>query len=257
VVNGDRTRLEQVAANLIDNAVKYTPAGGRIELWVGSDSRDAILRVRDTGVGIDRETLPVIFDAFVQASPTYHRSEGGIGLGLTLVKRLVELHDGTVSAASDGLGRGSEFVVRLPKADPNTAVATPRGRRQRAPRARHVLIVEDNSDVRDGLRMLLEAWGHRVEQAEDGERGLAMLRASHPEVLLVDLGLPGLDGHAVARAARAAPGGESVMLVAISGYAGAVDRTRADEAGFDAYLTKPVDVDALFEILGTRHRDLD
>jgi len=247
-VNVDRTRLEQVVTNLLDNAVKYTPAGGRIDLEVGNEDSDAILRVRDTGVGIDRETLPLIFDAFVQAGPTHQRSEGGIGLGLTLVKRLVELHEGTVSAASEGPGRGSEFVVRLPKAA-STIAPTSSGRPRSTPLARHVLIVEDNADVRDGLRMLLEAWGHRVEQAEDGERGLAVLRGSLPEVLLVDLGLPGIDGHSLARAARAAPGGESLLLVAISGYGGPADRARAKEAGFDAYLTKPVDTDELSGIL--------
>jgi signal transduction histidine kinase len=247
-VNVDRTRLEQVVTNLLDNAVKYTPVGGRIELEVVSEGSDAVLRVRDTGVGIDRETLPLIFDAFVQAGPPHQRSAGGIGLGLTLVKRLVELHEGTVSAASDGLGRGSEFVIRLPKAGSNM-VSTPSGKRRSSPLPRHVLIVEDNADVRDGLRMLLEAWGHRVEQAEDGERGLAVLQGSRPEVLLVDLGLPGIDGHSIARAARSAPGGESLLLVAISGYAGPADFTRAKEAGFDAYLTKPVDADELSGIL--------
>jgi CheY-like chemotaxis protein len=198
---------------------------------------------------MDRETLPLIFDLFVQARPTYDRSDGGLGLGLTLVRRLVELHGGMVSAASEGPGRGSEFVVRLPRSAPSKEVSTSLGKRLSPQRARHVLIVEDNDDVRDGLRMLLEAWGHRVEQAEDAARGLAVLQGSRPEVLLVDLGLPDLDGHSVARAARSAPDGESLLLVAISGYGGPVDRSRAREAGFDAYLTKPVDADALSEIL--------
>src|SRR5262249_55761445 len=158
-------------------AVKYTPAGGRIELEVGSEGSDAVLRIRDTGVGIDRETLPLIFDAFVQAGPTQHRPAGGGCRGVALRKRLVGRPAGTGSAARAAPGRGSEFVVRLRKAAPRTT-PTPSPRRRSSPLARHVLIVEDNADVRDGLRMLLEAWGHRVEQAEDGERGLAVLRAS-------------------------------------------------------------------------------
>jgi signal transduction histidine kinase/CheY-like chemotaxis protein len=248
-VSIDRTRMEQVVTNLLDNAVKYTPAGGRIELKVASEGGDAVLRVRDTGVGVDRETLPLIFDIFVQASPTHQRSEAGIGLGLTLVKRLVELHGGTVSAASDGPGRGAEFVVRLPRTASAKVMPRPQRGQRSSSRARHVLIVEDNEDVRDCLRMLLEAWGHRVEQAEDGNRGLEVLRASHPEVLLVDLGLPGIDGHSIARAARSAPDGERLLLVAISGYGAPTDRRRAEEAGFNAYLTKPVDADELSEIL--------
>jgi two-component system, sensor histidine kinase len=242
-VSVDRTRLEQVVTNLLDNAVKYTPAGGRIELQVGSENRDAVLRIRDTGVGIDREALPMIFDPFVQVNPAHHRTEGGIGLGLTLVKRLVELHDGTVSAASEGPGCGSEFVVRLPMGAPRK-VPTPSGKQRSSLLTRHVLVIEDNADVRDGLCMLLEAWGHRV----------AVLRASLPEVILVDLGLPGMDGHSIAREARSVPGGGGLLLVAISGYGGPADRTRAEEAGFNAYLTKPVDTNELSEILrmGTR-----
>jgi two-component system, sensor histidine kinase len=247
-VSVDRTRLEQVVTNLIDNAVKYTPTGGWIEVEVGSEGNDAVLRVRDTGVGIDRETLPLIFDAFVQASSP-HPSQGGIGLGLTLVKRLVELHDGTVSAASEGTGRGSEFVVRLPRATGAVTAPRPAKKRRSSPRARHVLIVEDNADVREPLRLLLEAWGHRVEQAQDARRGLSLLQSARPEVLLVDVGLPDLDGYSVARTARSAPDGQGLLLVAISGYGAPADRSRAKEAGFNAYLTKPINSDELFEIL--------
>ncbi|MGH7289034.1 MAG: ATP-binding protein [Myxococcota bacterium] len=248
-VKGDPTRLEQVVMNLLDNALKSTPPGGRIDVSIASEGSDAILRVRDTGVGIHPDALPLIFDPFVQANrTTFGRAEGGLGLGLTLVKRLVELHGGTVSASSPGPNRGSEFVVRLPRASdaitaPGPAEALP------AQRARHILIVDDHPDVREVLRLLLEAWGHRVEEAETGERGLEIIQRSHPDVILMDIGLPDLDGCSVARAVRSARGGNACLLVAITGYGGAADRRRTSEAGFDAHLTKPLNEDELARIL--------
>jgi signal transduction histidine kinase/CheY-like chemotaxis protein len=247
-VNVDPTRLEQVVLNLLDNAVKHTPPDGRIDLSIASEGGDAVLRVRDTGVGIQPESLPLIFEPFVQAD----RSAGGLGLGLTLVRRLVELHGGTVSAASAGQDRGSEFEVRLPR-EPY-----PRARRSagaRPPqRARRVLIVDDHPDVREVLRLRLEAWGHRVEEADTGRRGLEMIQHSRPDVVLVDVGLPDLDGCSVARAVRSEPGGDDFVLVAITGYGGAADRRRTREAGFDAHLTKPLDEDELARILGSERR---
>jgi CheY-like chemotaxis protein len=248
-VNGDPTRLEQVVSNLLDNAVKYTPPGGRVEVTIVAEGTDAVLRVRDTGVGIQQDTLPLIFDLFVQANQTLDRSEGGLGLGLTLVKRLVELHGGTVSASSAGPNRGSEFVVRLPRISDAAATPQPAEAEFLPPRARHILIIEDNRDFREGLRMLLESWGHRVEEAENGGRGLEIIHVSHPEIVLVDLGLPGLDGYAVARAVRSAPRGDAVLLVAITGYGRPKDRRRAQEVGFNAHLTKPVDPDELARVL--------
>jgi signal transduction histidine kinase/ActR/RegA family two-component response regulator len=254
-VNADPIRLEQVVMNLLDNAVKYTPPGGRIEVDIASEGSDAVLRVRDTGVGIEPDALPRIFDPFMQAPRSSRaRSEGGLGLGLTLVRRLVELQGGTVSASSAGMNRGSEFVVRLPRA--SNALAAPAS--VEAPpacrRARHVLIVEDHPGVREVLRLLLEAWGHRVEEAESGERGLEIIQRSRPEVVLVDIGLPDLDGCSVARAVRSAQGGDAYLLVAISGYGGAADRRRTSEAGFDAHLTKPLDEDELARILVSEER---
>jgi two-component system, sensor histidine kinase len=247
-VNVDPTRLEQVVLNLLGNAVKHTPPSGAIDLSIASEGSDAVLRVRDTGVGIPPEVLPRIFEPFVQAD----RSAGGLGLGLTLVKRLVELHGGAVSASSAGRGRGSEFEVRLPR------VPHPRARRSagaRPPqRARRVLIVEDHPDVREVLRVRLEAWGHRVEEADTGRRGLEMIQHSRPDVVLVDVGLPDLDGCAVARAVRSERGGDAYLLVAITGYGGAADRLRTREAGFDAHLTKPLDEDELARILGSERR---
>src|SRR5262245_40581332 len=250
-VSGDPIRLEQIVTNLLDNAVKYTPPGGRIDVRVTSEGPYAVLCVRDTGVGIDPDALPRIFDPFVQANPISDRSGAGLGLGLTLVKRLVELHGGTVSASSAGPNRGSEFVVRLPLASPAMRAPGPAEPPSASKRARHILIVEDNPDVREILRLLLEAWGHRVEEAESGERGLEILQRSHPDVLLVDIGLPDLDGCTVARAARSTRGGDALLLVAITGYGAAADRRRTREAGFDAHLTKPFDERELARILAS------
>jgi signal transduction histidine kinase/ActR/RegA family two-component response regulator len=248
-VNGDPTRLQQVVSNLLDNAVKYTPAGGRIELTVVAEGSDAVLRVRDTGVGISSDMLPRIFLPFVRANHPLDRSERGLGVGLALVKRLVELHGGTVTVSSAGPDRGSEFVVRLPRVSDATAPPPP-ARAERLPhRARHIVLIEDNRDFRYGLRRLLELWGHRVEEAATGGRGLELVRASRPEIVLVDLGLPDLDGYAVARSVRSAPGGNVILLVAVTGYGRPEDRRQAEEAGFDAHLTKPVNAEELAKIL--------
>jgi two-component system, sensor histidine kinase len=248
-VHGDPTRLEQVVSNLLDNAVKYTPLGGRVGLTIVADGPDAVLTVRDTGVGIPQDVLPLIFDLFVQANQTLERSEGGLGLGLTIVKHLVELHGGRVSASSAGPNRGSEFVVRLPRISDPVVDAQPIDAEFRSSRARHILIIEDNRDFREGLRLLLESWGHRVEDAASGGHGLEIVQCARPDVVLVDLGLPGIDGYAVARAVRSAPGGDAILLVAITGYGRASDRRRAEDAGFDAHLTKPVSPRELAEIL--------
>jgi len=248
-VHGDAMRLEQVVTNLLDNAVKFTPGGGRVDVTVAADGNDAVLTVRDTGIGIPPEVLPSIFDLFVQANPTVARSEGGLGLGLTIVKRLVELHGGSVAAASAGAQHGAEFTVRLPRIPDPSATPPPLAAAGRSPRARDILIVEDNADFREGLRLLLESWGHRVQEAGTGAHGLDLVRLRQPEIVLVDLGLPDIDGYAVARAVRGAPGGDAVLLVAITGYGAASDRRRADDAGFDAHLTKPVSPQELADIL--------
>ena len=235
----DPIRLEQVVTNLLDNAVKYTPPGGRVEVTIAVDGKDAVLTVEDTGVGIHQDVLPVIFDLFVQGSHTLARSEGGLGLGLTIVKRLVELHGGAVSASSPGPDRGSEFSVRLPRISETAADSPPMAGELRS-RPRHIVIIEDNADFREGLRLLLESWGHRVEEAASGAEGVDIVRRARPEIVLVDLGLPAMDGYAVARAIRSAPGGDAILLVAITGYGRPSDRRQATEAGFDAHLTKPV-----------------
>jgi signal transduction histidine kinase/CheY-like chemotaxis protein len=248
VVYGDPTRLEQIVWNLLDNALKYTPPGGRVSLTVTATPRTASLGVCDTGVGIAPELLPHIFDLFVQARRSIDRAEGGLGLGLTLVRRLVELHGGTVTASSAGPGQGSAFIVRLPTLveSPDQA-SRPSGTSPSSPR--RVLVVEDNPDAREALALLLESWGHRVEQAGDGLMGLEVARANPPDVALIDVGLPGIDGYTLAREIRATPQCGAVRLIALTGYSRSSDRERGYEAGFDAYLVKPVDPAQLLETL--------
>src|SRR5262245_19180578 len=248
VVYGDPTRLEQIMGNLLDNALKYTPPGGQVSVAVGRSGRSAVLCVRDTGVGIAPELLPHIFDLFVQARRSIDRAEGGLGLGLALVRRLVELHGGTVIASSAGPGQGSEFTVRLPAlaTSPGPA-APPTG--AAAPSARRVLIVEDNADAREALALWLQGGGHRVEQAADGPAGLEIARADPPDVALIDVGLPGIDGYALARKIRAESRCDGMRLVALTGYSRSSDRERGHEAGFDTYLVKPVDPAELRSVL--------
>jgi len=210
----------------------------------------AVLRVQDTGQGIDPVLLPRVFDFFVQEPQALDRARGGLGLGLGVVRHLVELHGGSVSAESAGLGRGSTFTVRLPAVAPPAAAARTPVPADAAPRAgRRVLIVEDNADARDMLRTLLELKGHVVEEAADGPEALAKLQAFQPEVALVDVGLPGMDGYALARAAREQPGAHALRLIAVTGYGQAQDRERALAAGFHQHVTKPVDPIALEKLI--------
>jgi PAS domain S-box-containing protein len=250
-VEVDRTRLVQVIANLLNNAAKYTEPGGQIWLSAERKGQDAILRVRDTGVGIAPEMLNRVFDLFMQVQQSAERSQGGLGIGLALVRRLVEIHGGTVAAHSEGPGHGSEFVVTLPVSEEMCQVggATPVNH---APVkvSRHVLIVEDNPDGRETLQTLLKLLNHRVDVAEDGREGVAKALALRPQVALIDIGLPTLDGYQVARQVRAALG-NSVFLIALTGYGQAEDRRRTAEAGFDAHLVKPVDTEQLSQLLTT------
>jgi len=238
MVSADATRLAQIITNMLDNAVKFTLAGGAIDVDVVREGQKAVLRVRDTGVGFEPEMLPRIFELFAQAQQPMDRPVGGLGIGLTLSRRLVELHNGTITAASDGPGRGADFTVRLPVASAVPPEASPVVRGPE--RSRRILVIEDNDDARDSLRLLLEALGHRVVAVGDGAEGLALAQAHPPEVALIDLGLPGLDGYEVARALRASPTGKAITLIAVTGYGQAEDRQRSKEAGFDAHLVKPV-----------------
>jgi signal transduction histidine kinase/CheY-like chemotaxis protein len=245
-VDGDPVRLEQIFSNLLTNALKYTPPGGQVGLALHLGAETVRVRVTDSGVGIAAESLPTIFDLFSQADRSLDRAQGGMGIGLTLVRSLTELHGGTVNATSDGLGRGSELTVLLPLVEEPKPVERPRVVTP-APR-RHVLIVEDSPDNREMLQALLEYDGHRVEVASDGIEAVATATRSHPEVALIDIGLPGIDGYEVARRMRARLGME-IVLVALTGYGRPEDRQRSADAGFDRHLTKPPDLAELNAVL--------
>ncbi len=249
VVDGDLTRLQQIQVNLLTNAVKYTPAGGKIWLTAYPEEHEIVIRVRDTGEGVPPDMLQSIFDIFVQAGSTLDRSNGGMGVGLTLVRKLVELHHGSVVAHSDGRGRGSEFVVRLPKCHQQATVQPAPPNESDSSRQGRILIVEDNPDSRDMLRALLEIYGYQVADAENGRRGLELLQESTFDLALVDIGLPGIDGYEVARLIRRDPQHAHLRLVALTGYGADADRVAVTAAGFDDHLVKPLRREDLDKVL--------
>jgi len=253
-VNADRTRLAQVVGNLLQNAAKFTGKGGRaqVSLAVDETAGRAVIRVADTGVGISPELLARLFQPFAQADESMDRSKGGLGLGLALVKGLVELHGGEISVHSQGLGKGTEFVVRLPL-DGVLDVKTPTPV-DSSRRIRRVLIIEDQADAAQSLREALELCGHEVQVTDNGPAGLSRAREFRPEVVLCDIGLPGMDGYQVARVFRADESLKDIFLVALSGYALPEDLQRAAEAGFDRHLAKPPRLDQLEELLSSLHR---
>jgi signal transduction histidine kinase len=248
-VDGDATRLEQIATNLIDNALKYTPAGGRIEITVVPIGDDVVLRVSDSGVGIAPDLLPHVFDVFVQGAISIDRSQGGLGIGLSLVRRLVELHGGTVSASSPGNSSGSTFEIRLPRTDAAQAHDAPECARPQEAGKPKVLLIEDNDDGREMMATMLASFGYPVLQAGDGVEGVRVACAERPDVALVDIGLPGIDGYEVARRLRQDPAARAIRLIAVTGYGLEEDQRRVMEAGFDLHLVKPVDLNALLEQL--------
>jgi len=239
-VRADATRLEQVVSNLLHNAAKFTPPGGRIRLALAARDGGAQVRVADTGKGIPPAMLGRIFDVFTQIDPAFDRSQEGLGIGLTLVKSLVELHGGTVEAKSGGPGRGSEFLVELPLAA-EAAGEVPQAAPEPVPEEvpLRVLVVEDNVPTGETLCELLALWGHEVRMAPDGPSALVLAAELEPDVVLLDLGLPGMDGHEVARRLRRAKG-KALRIIALTGYGQDEDRQRTREAGFDEHLTKPV-----------------
>jgi PAS domain S-box-containing protein len=251
-VDADATRITQLLGNLLQNAAKFSHEGGTITASVGSAKGQAEIRVRDNGIGIAPDFLPRVFEQFVQAEGGLARPKGGLGLGLALVKGLVELHGGTVSARSEGLGRGSEFVVNLPLAPPPLQAAPalqPASLPAPTKRALEILVIDDNVDAAQGLAVVLEMEGHRVHVATDGLSGIMKARELKPEVVLCDIGLPDVDGYEIARTLRADEGLRSTRLIALSGYAQPEDRRRAQEAGFDAHLAKPPAMDLLLALV--------
>jgi PAS domain S-box-containing protein len=251
VLEGDLVRLAQVLSNLLHNAGKYTPDGGRIELSAERRNGEALLRLRDNGIGIPAAKLPRVFDLFMQVDRSLSRSEGGLGVGLTLVRSLVEMHGGSIEAWSDGPGLGTEMTIRLPARiePPAAAEALPAEPDQApAPDRRRILVVDDNQDSAESLALLLEIYGHEVQVAFTGPAALDRARTFLPDVVLLDIGLPGMDGYEVARQLRAERDG--CRLVALTGYGQDEDRRRSREAGFDHHLIKPVDLEALVRVLG-------
>ena len=252
-IEADRARIEQIASNLLENAVKFTPPGNSITLAVEREQGAAVLRVSDEGEGVPPELLGRIFDLFVQGERGLDRGKGGLGIGLALVERLTQLQGGTVSAASGGHGQGATFTVRFPAVQPADARVAAQAPRPAAA-SRRILIIEDNDDAREMLRESLEMSGHEVSVARDGASGLAIAARASPEIALVDVGLPDMDGYQVAQRLRSAANGR-MLIVALTGYGQPEDRRRALDAGFDVHLTKPVENDRLETILATLGRD--
>jgi CheY-like chemotaxis protein len=250
-VQGDPTRLTQVVGNLLQNAVKFTPRGGTVSVRLSADAgrKQAVLAVRDSGIGIDPDLLPRLFEPFAQADRSLDRSKGGLGLGLALVKGLAELHGGEAHAASGGPGQGAEFVVRLPmQPEPAALTGVPEAPTQAGKRLR-VLVVEDNRDAADMLRLLLEINGYDAAVAYSGPGGVEAAKSWRPDVVLCDIGLPGLDGYGVVRELRQDPATAHARVIAVTGYGSDEDRRKSGEAGFDAHLVKPADPARLQELL--------
>jgi len=252
-IHGDLTRLSQVVMNLLDNAAKYTPEGGRIRLSAGREGEMAVIRVRDTGIGMAPDLLPKIFDLFTQGDRSLDRPEGGLGIGLTLVYRLIMLHGGSVEALSEGPDRGSEFILRLPllTLEPPPRSRTASRTERRSDISRRVLVVDDNEDATETLELLLQLWGHEVRVAYDGESALAQAAELQPDIILLDIGLPGMSGYEVARRLRALPENRDAMLVAVTGYGQDSDRRQSQEAGFDHHLVKPVPPGILRDLIAS------
>jgi len=253
-VDGDPARLVQAVGNLLDNAIKYTDDGGRIWLRARVEADEVVIAVEDTGAGIHPELLPHVFDLFIQADRSLERKQGGLGLGLTLVRRLVEMHGGRVEAASAGPGFGSAFTIRLPRlaeeAAAPVASSEPVADRPAGP-ARRILVVDDQQDSTDSLALFLRLRGHDVRTAHDGQSALDEIERYNPDVVFLDLGLPGMSGYDVARRVRMVNGPGSPRLVALTGYGTDEDRQKTRDAGFDVHLAKPVDPRALEALLAS------
>jgi CheY-like chemotaxis protein len=252
-VEGDTKRLVQVLANLLNNAAKYTPEGGKLVVWLGATFDQVLVSVSDSGIGISAELLPTVFDLFSQAERTPDRSQGGLGLGLALVKSLVELHGGMVTAASPGRNMGSEFTVRLPRLHTRARMeAGAPARDAHAPREGrrlNLMLVDDNVDAAQTLGLLLESSGHAVTVVHNPVDALLRAEQGRFDACLLDIGLPGMNGYELARRLRKLPGAQEATLVAITGYGQEADQASAMYAGFDRYFVKPVEPAGLFELL--------
>jgi len=249
-LEGDHVRLAQVLSNLLNNAAKYTGEGGKIMLSVMREGSDAVIEIKDTGIGISPDILPQIFDLFTQADHTLAHSQGGLGIGLTLVRQLVEIHGGTVTAASEGIGQGSTFTVRLPALPMDSSAAESARTESVLPTSKfRILVVDDYADAAESLMMLLQAKGHEVEIADCGIKAIEQAQVFHPQVVLLDIGLPDLDGYEVAKRLRALPETRDATLIALTGYGQSEDHNRSQSAGFNHHLLKPLNFDELSALL--------
>lgn len=249
-LNADPTRLAQVVGNLLNNACKFNDKGGRIWLTVERDGGQAVIRVRDSGIGIAADQLPRIFDLFMQVDTSLERSVSGLGIGLALVKTLVEMHGGTVEVHSEGVGRGSEFVARLPALVESAQPPLELSNSKPPPMtSRRILVVDDNRDSATSLAMLMELTGNETHTAHDGEEAVEAAATFRPDVILLDIGLPKLNGYEAGRKIRQQPWSKGMVLVALTGWGQEEDRQRSREAGFDGHLVKPVDLSDLEKLL--------
>jgi PAS domain S-box-containing protein len=248
-LEADPARLEQILSNLLDNAARYTMPGGQIWVAATQEGDEALIRVRDTGIGVPPDVLERVFEPFMQSDDSLARTDGGLGVGLTLVRSLVEMHGGRVEAHSPGLGQGSEFVIRLPARVPADLAVPAAEPAAAAARSLKVLVVEDNVDAAESLASLLRLWNHDVSVVHDGRSALEAARAHHPEVVLLDIGLPGLDGYQVAQRLRDEIGLDHTLLVAMTGYGQPEDRRRSREAGIHHHFVKPVEPAVLRNLL--------
>ncbi len=250
-IKGDRVRLTQVLANLLNNAAKFTAVGGKITLKLSQEAEHLVIKVQDTGIGMSAEMLPYIFDIFTQANPPLARSQGGLGVGLTLARRLVELHGGTISATSTGKSQGSEFTVYLPLANAPSAKKTPQPKSVQAVAKLRILVVDDYADNVESLSLLLQIGGHDVETADCGLKAIEQARIFRPQVVLLDIGLPDISGYEVAKRLRELPETRQAFLIAISGYGGSEYLEQSESAGFDEHVLKPIDYLKLAALLAT------
>jgi len=251
IVDADSTRLAQVFMNLLSNSAKYGERGGHIWLTVERQGSDVVVSVRDTGIGIPADKLTSIFDMFSQVDRSLEKSQGGLGIGLSLVKRLVEMHGGRIEAKSDGPGRGSEFVVRLPvDVEASRPQAADRQEEPEAPKSSlRILIVDDNKDGADSLAMMLKMMGNDTRTAYDGKEGVELAGEFRPEVVLFDIGMPKLNGYEACRLIRKQPWGRKIIVIAVTGWGQEDDRQRSHDAGFDHHMVKPVDPQDLMKML--------
>jgi CheY-like chemotaxis protein/two-component sensor histidine kinase len=249
MIDADEVRVAQIVTNLIGNAIKFSTSPCEIRVATSVEDDGGVITVEDQGIGFDPAVADDLFSPFVQASATLERSSGGLGMGLTIVKRLVELHRGSVSASSEGPGKGARFLVRIPLAQTGLPAPAAPDPPRRAAHRRRVVVVDDNCDIRETLRMLLTSWGHEVATAEDGPSGVDRVLHERPDVALIDIGLPLMNGYDVARAIRKVMPNGSIRLIAVTGYGQPVDKDLAARAGFDMHLLKPIEPEVLERLL--------